>query len=126
MEGFYNFLYSLDYLDPQYALKMEGKELFELSPGERGLLLLLFTFSSRKTTDHSLSTNLKRISTMKLFTRFWFPRSSSRNSGGRSLSLRTTPTSRLSPTQTKSSPRVSTSRICAESLMHQVLWKTQP
>ena len=42
VEGFYNFLYSLDYLDPQYALKMEGKELFELSPGERGLLLLLF------------------------------------------------------------------------------------
>ena len=42
VEGFYDFLYGLDYLKPQYALKMEGKELFELSPGERGLLLLLF------------------------------------------------------------------------------------
>ena len=42
VEGFYDFLYGLDYLEPQYALKMEGKELFELSPGERGLLLLLF------------------------------------------------------------------------------------
>ena len=41
-EDFYDFLYGLDYLEPQYALKMEGKELFELSPGERGLLLLLF------------------------------------------------------------------------------------
>ncbi len=41
-EGFYDFLFGLDYLEPQYALKMEGKELFELSPGERGLLLLLF------------------------------------------------------------------------------------
>ena len=31
MEGFYDFLYGLGYLEPQYALKMEGKELFELS-----------------------------------------------------------------------------------------------
>ena len=35
-------MFGLDYLVPRYALKMEGKELFELSPGERGLLLLLF------------------------------------------------------------------------------------
>ena len=42
VEGFYDFLCGLGYLEPQYALKMEGKELFELSPGERGLLLLLF------------------------------------------------------------------------------------
>ncbi len=38
----YDFLYGLSFLKPRYALKMEGKELFELSPGERGLLLLLF------------------------------------------------------------------------------------
>ena len=42
VESFYDFLYGLGYLEPRYALKMEGKELFELSPGERGLLLLLF------------------------------------------------------------------------------------
>ena len=42
VEGFYDFLYGLGYLEPQYALKMDGKELFELSPEERGLLLLLF------------------------------------------------------------------------------------
>ena len=41
-EDFYDFMYGLGYLEPQYALKMEDKELFELSPGERGLLLLLF------------------------------------------------------------------------------------
>jgi len=39
---FYDFLFGLSYLKPRYALRMEGKELFELSPGERGLLLLLF------------------------------------------------------------------------------------
>ena len=42
VEDFYDFLFGLHYLDPRYALMMEGKELFELSPGERGLLLLLF------------------------------------------------------------------------------------
>lgn len=39
---FYDFIFGLGYLKPRYALKMEGKEIFELSPGERGLLLLLF------------------------------------------------------------------------------------
>ena len=39
---FYDYLFGLSFLTPRYALKMEGKELFELSPGERGLLLLLF------------------------------------------------------------------------------------
>ncbi len=46
---FYDYLYGLDYLEPRYALKMEGKELFELSPGERGLLLLLFYLLVEKT-----------------------------------------------------------------------------
>jgi ABC-type lipoprotein export system ATPase subunit/septal ring factor EnvC (AmiA/AmiB activator) len=39
---FYDYLFGLAYLRPRYALKMDGKELSELSPGERGLLLLLF------------------------------------------------------------------------------------
>jgi ABC-type lipoprotein export system ATPase subunit len=42
VDAFYDFLFGLDYLKPRYALKMEDKEIFELSPGERGLLLLLF------------------------------------------------------------------------------------
>ena len=42
VEGFYDYLFGLDYLEPRYALKMEDKEILELSPGERGLLLLLF------------------------------------------------------------------------------------
>lgn len=39
---FYNFLFSMDYLSPVYELKLGDKELSELSPGERGALLLIF------------------------------------------------------------------------------------
>lgn len=39
---FYNFLFSLDYLKVKYELKLGGKNLNELSPGEKGLLLLVF------------------------------------------------------------------------------------
>jgi ABC-type lipoprotein export system ATPase subunit len=39
---FYDFIYSLDYLTPRYILKMGDKELHELSPGEKGALLLIF------------------------------------------------------------------------------------
>lgn len=38
----YDFLWSLEYLTPEYALKLDGKELSQLSPGERGTLLLVF------------------------------------------------------------------------------------
>ncbi len=38
----YDFIYSLDYLSPRYILKMGEKELHELSPGEKGALLLVF------------------------------------------------------------------------------------
>jgi len=41
-EALYNFLYSLEYLEPKYMLKLAGKELLRLSPGERGVLLLIF------------------------------------------------------------------------------------
>lgn len=37
-----NFLYSLDYLKPLFELKWQGKPLDQLSPGERGSLLLIF------------------------------------------------------------------------------------
>lgn len=51
VHGFYDFLFGLRYLEPRYALKMEEKELFELSPGERGLLLLLFYLLVEKSED---------------------------------------------------------------------------
>ncbi len=35
-------LYGLDYLTPHYALKLRGVSLGELSPGERGTILLIF------------------------------------------------------------------------------------
>jgi len=38
----YNLIYSLNYLIPKYELRMGDKELHQLSPGERGTLLLMF------------------------------------------------------------------------------------
>lgn len=38
----YSFIYCLDYIKPLFQLKLSGKELSALSPGERGALLLLF------------------------------------------------------------------------------------
>lgn len=38
----YSYLFNLDYLVPEYRLKLAGKNLSELSPGERGALLLIF------------------------------------------------------------------------------------
>lgn len=38
----YNLLFGLGYLDPIYTLKWDGKNLEQLSPGERGNLLLIF------------------------------------------------------------------------------------
>ncbi|MEZ4512127.1 MAG: AAA family ATPase [Chloroflexota bacterium] len=42
LDAFYDFIYSLDYLRPRYILKLDDKELSQLSPGERGALLLIF------------------------------------------------------------------------------------
>ena len=39
---FYDFLFSLEYFRAKYELKSVGKNLNELSPGEKGLLLLVF------------------------------------------------------------------------------------
>lgn len=41
-EDIFNTIFSLDYLNPIYNLKWDGKELEQLSPGERGNLLLIF------------------------------------------------------------------------------------
>ena len=40
--SFYNYLFSLEYLDEKYKLRLGKKDLDELSPGERGALLLVF------------------------------------------------------------------------------------
>lgn len=39
---FYNYLYGLEYLGVSFKLKMGGRDLKELSPGERGIVLLIF------------------------------------------------------------------------------------
>ena len=38
----YDYLFGFDYLKPKYDLKVDQKDLSELSPGERGGLLLIF------------------------------------------------------------------------------------
>lgn len=42
VESLYDYIFSLDYLKPHYVLKMSGKEMYQLSPGEKGALLLIF------------------------------------------------------------------------------------
>lgn len=42
IEGLYQYLYTLQFLDSNYLLKQGDKELQQLSPGERGALLLVF------------------------------------------------------------------------------------
>nr|MBC8180194.1 hypothetical protein [candidate division KSB1 bacterium] len=42
VQEFYNYIYSLDYLKPKYILRWAGKDLSQLSPGERGTVLLIF------------------------------------------------------------------------------------
>lgn len=38
----YDMLFGLEYVVPQYSLKLNGRPLRQLSPGERGILLLVF------------------------------------------------------------------------------------
>jgi len=42
VSGLYDVLFGLDYLSPQYSLTFNAQEISQLSPGERGLLLLVF------------------------------------------------------------------------------------
>jgi len=39
---FYNYLFSLQYINPEYKLTLGGKDITQLSPGERGALLIVF------------------------------------------------------------------------------------
>ncbi len=42
LKALYDYLWELPYLEPEYSLKLDGKDLTHLSPGERGTLLLVF------------------------------------------------------------------------------------
>jgi ABC-type lipoprotein export system ATPase subunit len=42
VKALYDFLWGLGYMEPEYSLKLDGKDLSHLSPGERGTLLLVF------------------------------------------------------------------------------------
>ncbi|MDR3256948.1 MAG: AAA family ATPase [Endomicrobium sp.] len=47
-EDYYNLLSSLDYIDIEYNLRMGATTLEELSPGEKGMLLLVFYLALNK------------------------------------------------------------------------------
>jgi DNA repair exonuclease SbcCD ATPase subunit len=47
-EDYYNFLSSIDYIDIEYSLRMWDITLDELSPGEKGILLLIFYLALSK------------------------------------------------------------------------------
>ena len=47
-EKFYDLLYSLNYIGIEFKLKMDGRSLLELSPGERGIVLLVFYLALSK------------------------------------------------------------------------------
>jgi ABC-type lipoprotein export system ATPase subunit len=42
VEAFYDFLFGLEYIQSRYTLNVGGRDLESLSPGERGMLLLVF------------------------------------------------------------------------------------
>jgi ATPase subunit of ABC transporter with duplicated ATPase domains len=42
VQELYDFLYGMQYLDVRYTLKLGGKDISHLSPGEKGALLLVF------------------------------------------------------------------------------------
>ncbi|MGA2641064.1 MAG: TrlF family AAA-like ATPase [Spirochaetia bacterium] len=42
MDGLYDYLFSLDYIEANYELKLGNKKLEKLSPGEKGALLIVF------------------------------------------------------------------------------------
>jgi ABC-type lipoprotein export system ATPase subunit/uncharacterized protein (UPF0335 family) len=42
VQSLYDYIFSLEYLKPRYVLKMGDRHLHELSPGEKGTLLLVF------------------------------------------------------------------------------------
>ncbi len=46
--GFYNLLFGLDYVGVEFNLNYSGRNLTELSPGERGIVLLIFYLALNK------------------------------------------------------------------------------
>jgi len=48
LKEFYNYVFSIEYIKPVYELKLAGKDLKLLSPGERGALLIVFYLMLKK------------------------------------------------------------------------------
>ncbi len=73
-EEFLKLIYGLDYLRPVYRLELDGKDLRELSPGEKGALLLVFYLTLDKESVPLIidqpEDNLDNQTVYKLLTRF--------------------------------------------------------
>lgn len=50
LKELYDYIWSFEYLDPEYSLKLDDRDLSHLSPGERGTLLLVFYLLVDKST----------------------------------------------------------------------------
>lgn len=74
VQCFYDFIFSLEYLTPVYELKLDGKNLKELSPGEKGALLLVFYLMIDKDDTPLIidqpEDNLDNKSVFEIMTRF--------------------------------------------------------
>lgn len=53
-QEFYDHIYGLDYIGVNFKLKMGGRDLAELSPGERGIVLLIFYLALSKESKPTL------------------------------------------------------------------------
>jgi ABC-type lipoprotein export system ATPase subunit len=42
LNGLYAFIFNMKYIKSEYSLKLDDRDLYQLSPGERGALLLIF------------------------------------------------------------------------------------
>ena len=56
----YDLLYGLSYLEPRYTLLFQDAHIEQLSPGQRGALLLIFYLLVDKGRNQSFSTNRKK------------------------------------------------------------------
>lgn len=74
LDEFYEYIFSLEYLEPIYELKLDNKSLDELSPGEKGALLLVFYLMIDKETIPLIidqpEDNLDNQSVFKILTHF--------------------------------------------------------
>jgi hypothetical protein len=84
VKALYDFLWTFGYLEPEYSLKLDGKDLSHLSPGERGTLLLVFYLLVDKSNKPIIVDSPKRTSTARRSTACLYRSSRTSRSAARS------------------------------------------